>query len=86
MPEQEQNDSRLRFEIRDSEEGPYFALVFTSNGQSLMKSEAYRGSDATAMRNIEHAIERARREALGAAEENLRGKGNIGKPAPRDDD
>lgn len=81
MAEQETIESRLRFEIRLAQNGePYFAIVATSNGQVLMKSESY----ASGMRALQHAMGRVRREAFGATERDRRDEGPIGDASPED--
>ena len=78
---QQDIESRLRFEIRLAQNGePYFAIVATSNGQVLMKSESY----ASGMRSLERAMGRVRREAYGATEKDRRDEGPIGNASPED--
>ena len=78
---QQDIESKLRFEIRLAQNGePYFAIVATSNGQALMKSESY----ASGMRALEHAMGRVRREAYGATEKDRRDEGPIGDASPED--
>lgn len=81
MAQQQTIESKLRFEVRLAQNGePYFAIVATSNGQVLMKSESY----ASGMRALEHAMGRVRREAYGATERDRRDEGPIGDASPED--
>ena len=70
----EVNTSNLRFEIRKAETGhPYFAVVFRSNGNVLAASQPY----TSGMSSLENAMDRLRREAYSATQQDRQHEGPL---------